>query len=341
MTEERKKRLEQALSEMRQKAVEAEAAIRNTQIREKFSKMQTAEQERFERTERNRKFATPSNSEEADLQLPKLCLDVKNTLENLGNLALIDKIRLYFTLKDFGKYFDSNIKYPSSIPPNKIEEDIIKSVKTDEDKKLLIRCSNEWEHLNKNGGLQIFYFKNFQSTFAYLALLLNRWSSYEEEAGRLTGLLKEVKEKTLSFVTDAIERCSHEWEGAALRFDHDSEAFSVNVDMEGGLYSQIQEEAKTTARALSDFKAYAVVLQDYIKKSKLKYMPIVIKVSIENAKDENYTRFLVRDKSFFRSDLNQRRCKGEAITPEQERRAVIPDYYEVIPAPEVFENVSE
>lgn len=167
--------------------------------------------------------------------------------------------------------------------------------------------------------------------------------------------------------------CSGEdglWEGACLRFNEEKQEFFVDVKLIGGrlrdedlgemeekykeqlrkeslqersLYSQIQEEATTTTEALSDFKAYAVVVEDFLKgelskKSVLRYMPISIQMSIENAEEERFTRYLVKNLSFFRSEINQRRSKGEIITPEEEQRAVIPDFYEVEPTAEVYED---
>ena len=64
-------------------------------------------------------------------------------------------------------------------------------------------------------------------------------------------------------------------------------------------------------------------------------MPISTQVTIENAEEERYTRYLVRDLSFFRSELNLRRAKGKTITKERKLRAVIADYYEVKPAPDI------
>ena len=65
-------------------------------------------------------------------------------------------------------------------------------------------------------------------------------------------------------------------------------------------------------------------------------MPISIVISIDNAAKESYARYLVKNTSFFRSELTARRENGEAITPEDERRAVIPDFYEVTPTKEVY-----
>ena len=60
--------------------------------------------------------------------------------------------------------------------------------------------------------------------------------------------------------------------------------------------------------------------------------------SIENAEEERYTRYLVKNLRYFRSDLNQRKAKGETVTPEDEKRAIIPDFYEVKPSKNVLRD---
>ena len=65
-------------------------------------------------------------------------------------------------------------------------------------------------------------------------------------------------------------------------------------------------------------------------------MPTNIQISIENAEEERYTRYLVKNLRYFRSELNQRKARGESITPEDEKRAVIPDFYEVKPSKNVL-----
>ena len=125
-------------------------------------------------------------------------------------------------------------------------------------------------------------------------------------------------------------------DGTTLKFDKKTENFYIDVEEKGGLYSQIQEAAKDATKTLSDFKAYTTVAENYIKKSTLKFMPIPIQMSIENAEEERYTRYLVKNLRYFRSELNQRKARGEAITPEDKRRAVIPDFYEVKPSKNVL-----
>ena len=110
----------------------------------------------------------------------------------------------------------------------------------------------------------------------------------------------------------------------------------VDISGRGGLYSQIKQHAKSAKDDLRDFKAFTDVLGEFMNTSTLLYMPISIVMNIENAAKESYARYLVKNTSFFRSELNERRENGEDITPEEERRAVIPDFYEVTPTKEVY-----
>ena len=143
-----------------------------------------------------------------------------------------------------------------------------------------------------------------------------------------------TEETRENFIQDLLY--SNVLDGTTLKFDKKTENFYIDVEEKGGLYSQIQEAAKDATKTLSDFKAYTTVAENYIKKSTLKFMPIPIQMSIENAEEERYTRYLVKNLRYFRSELNQRKERGETVTPGDEKRAVIPDFYEVKPSKNVL-----
>lgn len=375
--------------------------------------MQTKKKSRQEKTEVYlvRKFATPTTSEDAELQLPPLAEqlgEVMTEQDIIERGTLLQKAKLYYTLLDYDGYFGS-----SEDNPEEVKSNLIASVKSKEDMETLKQCAKEFAALQKYGQRLSYFFKRFQTSFAILARLLNLWDSYEKVAQNHTNILRRLYEDCLKqgeslyqkgervidyeggsaedyqgggneqarlfaevnangYISNVLH-CSGEdglWEGACLRFDYDKWAFYADVELKGGrfweldialldedfkerarkhnqqekpLYLQIQEEATTTTEALSDFKAYAVVVGDFLKgglskKSVLRYMPISIQMSIENAEEERFTRYLVKNLSFFRSEINQRRSKGETITPEEEKRAVIPDFYEVEPTAEVYED---
>lgn len=383
--EERKEKLEEQLSQIRQQAAEVEAALQSQKERKDFAKM--VEEERARQDAKKRTFANAQNADEADGLLPSMeelangqrlpskeQLDTgevvmgtprgwKTKTEILEDGTLIQKLRLYFSSLDLSGYFGNNGKLT--------KEEVAKvaaSIRTKEDKELVWKCYNEYSALRKYGEQLRFYFKRFQTSFAMLAVSLNKWDGYESTAKQLSHLfnfnpegeqLSDIidadkypyeppiihkddverfysPEKVEAFLSDISKRVT--FEGATLKVDKERLCFVVDVFGKGGLYSQIKEEAEAAKEDLSDFKAFADVVEEFIKGSTLFYMPISIQMSIENAEEERYTRYLVKNLSFFRSDLNERRENGDTITPEDEKRAVIPDFYEVTPTKEVYKS---
>lgn len=342
--DERKKKMEEQLSEIRKKGAAVEEALQNQKRRGEFSKM--VEEERQKQKER--KFASPKTPDEAEGKMPSRDIVFKSKKEILDEGTLLQKMRLYISYLDTDNYFGYSYSFT-----NRDQAKLLASIETAEDRELTIKCIKEYKTLSRFGEKLRFYFKRFQTSFSLLAVLLNRWESYEEIARTQTDAYHSFKnnrmwlfvtdpkerEKALSLFAESTER--KPLEGAKLIFNKERGYFSVDVDRKGGLYSQIKAEAEETAESLRDFKAYAVVAEEFIKNSTLKYMPISIQMSIENAEQERYVRFLVSNLRYFRSDLAQRREKGETITAEDERRAVIPDYYEVEPSPDVYEDCRE
>lgn len=316
-------------------------------------------------------FVNPQTGDEAEPDLPRLeylangynlvnppdgeC-KMMTTDEIISRGTLLQKIRLFISNVDLNSYFEAKEELTSEQRTK-----IITSIHTDEDIKLLDSCLKEYDTLSNFGRLLSYFFKRFQTSCAILAVLLNRWDAFQYTAKQLTtlyGLMKYsfinsyengetiiLPEKIYSdntrknFIKDLLY--SNVLEGASLKFDKRTESFHIDIKEKGGLYSQILEEAKSATKDLSDFKAYAIVAEDYINKSTLKYMPISIQQSIENAETERYIRFLVKNKSYFKSDLNQRIMNGEDITPEDKRKAFIPDYLEVKPSRNVLRDCSE
>lgn len=384
-SEERKKKLEEQLSQIRQQGAEVEAALQSQKERREFAQM--VEEERARQDAKKRTFANAKSAEEADGVLPSLeelyngkALPTKEQLDTgevllgtprgwktkteiLEDGTLLQKLRLYFSNLDLSGYFGKSEKLT--------KEEVAKiaaSIRTKEDKELVDKCYKEYSVLKMYGEKLSFYFKRFQTTFGMLATSLNRWDGYEKTAQQLSHLfnfnpegeqLSDIidadkypyepptihkddverfysPEKVRAFLSDISKRVT--FEGATLKVDKERLCFVVDIFGEGGLYSQIRQEAAEATADLKDFKAFTDVVEEFIKDSTLYYMPLSIQMSIENAEEERYTRYLVRNLSFFRSDLNERRDKGETITPEDEKRAVIPDFYEVTPDKEVYKS---
>jgi len=322
------------------------------------------------RDPKERIFATPQTGDEAEPDLPPLELlangynlidlskgeyKIKTKEDIINSGTALQRIRLLISNIDLNGYFEAKEELTKEERAK-----IIASLQTNEERKLLEVCVKEYETISKFGKLLSYFFKRFQTSYAILAVLLNKWDSYEYTAKQLTLLYNTMRTsfltiweedetgqptdtETIELYTDStinnfIQDLIHTnvFDGATLLFNDNTEKFYISVKEKGGLYSQILEEAKSATKDLSDFKAYTIVAEDFIKKSTLKYMPISIQQSIENAEEERYTRYLVKNRRYFRSELNQRIAKGEPVTPEEEKRAVIPDFYEVKPSKNVL-----
>ena len=336
-------------------------------------------EERTRQEAQKRTFANAQNSEEAEGTLPTLeelangkplpskeqlatgkAKGWKTKSEILEDGTLIEKIRLYLSSLDLSGYFGDNV----TLTKEEVAK-IVASIRTKEDRELVEKCYREYSALRKYGEQLRFYFKRFQTSFAMLAVSLNKWDGYERAAKQLSSLFNFNPDgEQLTDIIDAdkypyepptIDRDGVErfyspekveaflskkvtFDGAKLKVDKEKLSFVVDVFGRGGLYSQIKQDAQAAKDDLRDFKAFTDVVGEFMNTSTLLYMPISIKMSIENAEEERYTRYLVKNLSFFRSELNVRRENGEAITPEDEKRAVIPDFYEVTPTKEVYKS---
>ncbi len=324
-------------------------------------KIERAKEEIKERT-----FANPQTGDEAEPDLPSLEhlangyislsdggeYKIMTKEQILTSGTLLQKLRLYIGSIDLSGYFEATEQLTEEE-----ESQIRASIQTNKDRELVELCIKEYNTIFDFGKRLNFFFKRFQTSYAILAVLLNKWESYEYTAKQLTLLYSLMKHSRIdicedgetgelfgeeiypeetreNFIQDLLY--SNVLDGTTLKFDKKTENFYIDVEEKGGLYSQIQEAAKDATKTLSDFKAYTTVAENYIKKSTLKFMPIPIQMSIENAEEERYTRYLVKNLRYFRSELNQRKARGEAITPEDKRRAVIPDFYEVKPSKNVL-----
>lgn len=294
-----------------------------------------------EAREQRRTLANPQTTEEADTQLPpfekQLGLNMTER-EIISHGSLLDKIKLYCTLWDYSNYFGSTTSSPDTA-----RESVQASILTQADKDVVDKCVSEFSALQVYGQKVLYYFKRFQSSFCVLAKFIIMWESYEREAANLTAIFKRWKKKDPKaaewLVNDIIK-----FAGDPLQFDREGEKFFVDVDRPSfNLYKRLIEEVGQTERDLADFKAYAVAIEEYISgkfkfKSTLNYLPISIQTNIDNAIEERYIRYVINNLAYFRSNLSARRSRGETITPADERRAVIPDYWEVEPTQEVYDN---
>lgn len=323
----------------RQKELIAEAEDRLRYLRYILQKM---ENERWEQAQKrksegeapaDRKFFQATTSEEAEGETPSaeersLNLLGKTKEEVLESGTLIEKIRLYVCYLDADSYLENK----SKLTKEEISQ-ITQSVKTKEDKIAVKYWFKEYDALCRFGEQLRFYFKRFQTCYSFLARLLNQWESYDKIARLYTDDLRNTySEQTIE---ERLLSCNEtELEDVAFKYNKRRNSIEADIYGEGGLYEKIRQEAKETAEALSDFKALAVAAELFIEHSQLKYTPISIDIPTLNAKEERYTRYLVRNPIYFRSELPQARTK----TFERRKRAVIPDYYEVKPSADLLKD---
>ena len=145
----------------------------------KPTKKATSETKRRTRTKKTegRIFANPQNTDEAGLMLPPFREQLginKTEREILETGTLRQKVRLYYTLMDFGGYFNA--------PKGEVTlTDVMNNIHADvkpfgewepQAKKFIKKSSEEFEALKKYGSQMSFYFRSFQASFAILAIIL-------------------------------------------------------------------------------------------------------------------------------------------------------------------------
>lgn len=294
---------------------------------------------------RKRVFATPPAADEAEEDLPlfKEVLSwytTKTKEEIIESGTLKERLLLYFVGADLNTYFhaDTNLS-------NKESKQLLTCMKESsewgQEKETKIRkCVKEYQAaMAYSSHLRSFYLRS-QACFAILSNLINRLDTYERTAEKLTILFQTTEGQDVGTLLDLWGK---DFEGAELLFEEENQFFFVDANeptsgTKYGLYKEIADAADDTASTLSDFKAYAKAGKELIEGSILKYEPISIHMALKNAEEERYPRFMVKDSTYFRSQLNKRIADGGAITPAENLKAVIPDFYEV-PVPEdMYQN---
>ena len=344
----------QDLEEQMRRVEEAEARLSYyKQILSQMISKQWAEKQRRRGIERkapeDRVFAQASTSEEAEGTIPTIeerifALNGKTRRETFEHGTLTEKIRAYLCFKD-----DSNYLGGETNLTEREWQQITLSIETPEDSERANRYMREFDRLCRCGEQLSYYFKRFQAMFSPLARLLNLWDMWDEKAQHYTAEIRKLQEipifgeeptgkrtgATLRFGSKemkekAIERAIKHYEsmkidGVKLEYNRTKNSIFANVFYQGGLYDKILQEAKEAETAMGDFNAIAFAAEEAINKSELHYTPISIEIPIENAKTERYTRYLVKNLRYFRSELKR------SHTSEDRKRALIPDYYEAKP----------
>ena len=288
---------------------------------------------------RKRVFVTPPAANEAEEDPPSFkevlsCYTPKTKEEIIESGTLKERLLLFLAGADFktGSLTGGNLTEKEN---KRLLNCIIESSEREPSKRAMrLKCAKEYQAIMQySGQLRCSYLRS-QACFAILANLLNRLEAYGETAEKLTSLFQTTKGQDANTL---LELWGKDFKGARLLFDEERQSFYVDANEPNGtrysLNKEIEDAADDAASTLSDFKAYAKAGEEFVKGTFLKYQPISMRMAVKNVEEERYPRYMVRDLSYFRSDINRRMADGETITPEEERRAVIPDFYEV-PTPE-------
>lgn len=268
-----------------------------------------------------RKFVEAKNSEEAEGIILDTSEKVKSKKRVLTGEDLLDKFRLLFSHYDFMGYFD--------VEPILNNKDILKikeAIRTERDYKLYLECLEEYKTIKRFGNRLKYCFKCFQTSFSCLAVLLNRLDNYEDMTISINIIAKLLTPDKKTIFIREIEDGDLGLQGVKIVYNGNTGLFELN---DNELYEEILKEASVVANELADFKAHVEAADDYIEKSKLKYTPIGIMMSWENAVFEKYTRYLVKNRRYFLSEFFSKVERGEKPTAEEERYSVIADYQEV------------
>lgn len=305
-------------------------------------------------------YTTPRTYAEAEGELPSMewlatgfaekkwgDYRTKTKEEILTKGTLLEKLRLFFSSADLSNYFDG-MDSTLSLKEMEIVRD---SIKTEKDSILTKKCTAEYYTIAEYGRLLSNYYKRYQAIFGKLAVLLCKWDEYESRVATYNEIQESIlgadysakprpelqREHDLNALATKVLLLT-KLDGAKIKQREGSDlSFYLYVDGRGGLYAQIRRAAKEVRGALSDFKAYAKAAEEYIENSTLQYTPISILMATENAECERYERYLVQNPIYYRSELVYR-PEGVTITPEEEKRAVIPFYFEVRPTAKIYKD---
>jgi len=260
--------------------------------------------------------------------------------EILENGTLLQKLRLYFHTAELRTLYEEEDR-DETLTKEEIASIMAVCKETEENITISRKCMKEYRTIKRFGSDVLRTLKTFQVAFAFLAKWLNKLSYCEQKAFECTLLVNAEqtimdKDELRQLFTDLVSM--HKDTGVAFTYDTNAQEMRLKFDKEGGIQQHIKEATKKCTQALSTFKAYATAAEEYIKNSTLQYYPILIQKSIMEAEEELFEREMVDDITFFKSYVNDRRETGETITPEEDKRAIIPDYLEIKPDREVYRN---
>jgi hypothetical protein len=365
--DDKEKQLRERLSQIREQIEDGEREY--TELRLNADKLERDlhlyDREEYYRL-KGKEYPTPRTYEETEGELPSIewlatgfitrsegDFRTKTREEILNSGTLLEKLRLYYSSADLTNYFEGMNKTLTLFEMERVRD----SIRTGKDAALARQCTIEYYTISEYGRTLSYYYKRFQAVFGKLAVLLNRWDEYDRVVDTYNELQEKIwsadftdcprpelqREHDLNALTTKLLHLT-KLDGAKIK-QGDNGTFYLYVDGRGGLYSQIKRAAREVKEALCDFKAYEQAAEEYIESSTLQYTPISILMSTENAECERYQMFLVKNRAYYRSELNQEVVRGNKVvremvgaTPEQAKRAVIPDYYDCKPTAAVYRD---
>lgn len=224
------------------------------------------------------------------------------------------------------------------------------SLHTEEEINEYVEFARVYDKLRAYQDDFMYIFKMYQLDLSMLQNLLTKWNNYEYIASLWsyclnntmhTGLEDDcqrfihTRELLADFEIQGSESLAHHLnatlkEEQNVRFIVFGKDVKADIDFEGGLYSKIQWQAGEAVKRLRMCKAYCLALVDYVAKNRVfGLVPSLLLEAMENVRLGLFINMLTHDKEYLRSELNNRRKRGEAVTPEEEHKAVYPDFEEV------------
>lgn len=190
--------------------------------------------------------------------------------------------------------------------------------------------------------------KLWEADANYLGLLCQQWDMADHQAKTLTDIFysKSYHAESDEDTQEALLKLATEYwytpdtMPKVVKSDEDDRyRIIADVDGDGGLYSKIKQSKAVATSSLRLLRGAVEVLSDFAFTELslisggciLPYMT-VIPPMVMNALDEpdkiSYNK-VAGSKKYFAYNLRKRKEQGEQITPEDEKRAVIPDYNQV------------
>lgn len=325
-----KKKLEDSLSDVRKTAVAVEQALQG--------------EERRKRAEAEKpKFISNSDIEER-----------LNSDSTLVRAALF--LRDYETAKSYG----SGVRLLTKEQLNKLLE----SFESDEDKNTMREAVELYNGGMEYGKYIIALRAQWQKGVAELATLLTKWSLADDIAKGMTEALRKIEKQVQPLLNDKEEWVSTDGSGETFRkdvwynsfvkvlksnfesaledspykihfnYNPDKGEFEADIDT-GGLYEAILKKRESAVYMLQALRSAVEPFSDFLyteiefangeRNLPVWFIPEVIERIMEYPDEADF----MKDKNnlkYFSFYLKRRKENGEDITPDDEKRAVIPDY---------------